>query len=226
MRILSFLPLLLALGCSTDSGSPEASGEAATPAASAYDASLADDPCGFVPALAVAEAAGVEAAAVTRDDVSMGLLDGLCAYDIEGTDHSVSLIIEEVMEDAEAAEAYFAQSYRAMTPDEVDAVREAANDAKAEMDAEGQIDATASDALGESGAGDFIAGMAANVRYEPIEGLGDQAVASYFRDQFNGVYVRHGNLIFQSSVAVAASPEAINDNLEPSVALARAVLSD
>ena len=66
--------------------------------------------------------------------------------------------------------------------------------------------------------------MATEQRYEPVEGLGDQAVQSIFRDYPGGVIVQHGTLIFGVD-ANTTEPPSIEENLTVSRAVAEGVLA-
>lgn len=215
------LPFLLVIGCgdgATSGGADSASSE--TSGATYTDSDL--DPCEMLPPAMAAEALGVTEAQIERNAYSVENVPNACIYDVVDGDDQASFFVESVEADAAAAEDAFAQQYRVLSEDELGNVARAADDAMAAQVEDGEIAQSTADA---ADAGDTIAGMAAAVGFEPLDGVGDQAVVSTFRGMFDKVYVRDGNLIFGATVSVADSPDAMEENREPSIALARAILA-
>ena len=189
--------------------------------AASYDGDL--DPCSLLSPALAADAIGLTEAEIEPNAYTLENVSEVCVYDaVEGSD-GVRLQIVAVAESVAEAEARFAQ-FRALTDDELAQTAATADQAVDDLEAEGSIDAATAGAVDEVGAGDLIAGMAAAVGYERLDGLGDEAVVETFRGRFNRVVVRDGALIFGASTSTADSPDEMDQDREPSLALARAVL--
>ncbi|MEM9998969.1 MAG: hypothetical protein AAF809_14800, partial [Bacteroidota bacterium] len=247
------LVLSLALvGCGSDSApssaaASSASAETASNSNTVYETALEEDPCALLTVAMVSEVAGVPDDALDQIAIS-----GMCSYSWDATDTygagTAALRTVEVLEDQEAASSYFAQAYRQLT-DEERAQAEAAIAAQVEAQrAEGEV--TDEQAEMADGFASLAAGMQATVEYQPVEGIGDQALYDGTLRTMNipmigdivvaetSLHVRDGNLIVtvgydgfdagEDMEAMKAGPsEAVQaDNMAKSIALARAILAE
>lgn len=218
MRSLLAFSLLLLVGCGPD-GSSDASDPASVAAESSGGDRYPDDlaPCDLLTPTLAAEAMGVAESDVELNDAATQVLPNICTYD--AGDQTASVSITELHDSAEAATTAFSLAHRALTDAEAQQATDVARDAISDMEADGEIDADIAEQA--SDAADIIGGMAANIGFEPLDGVGDQAVVSLFRGQFNNVSVQHGRLVFD--VSVDTGVEDLEQNRDPSIALARAL---
>ena len=226
MRRLLLLPLLAALGCGSDA-SPTAADASGTPAAStdaSYSESLGDNPCDLLPASLAAEALGVSEADLEGPqraaDVGLPASMDFCKYEAGDAYATINQI--QVSESADEAVAAFATMYRTMTADEAAQAAAAMNEALDGMREDGEVEDDIADAA-QSATGD-VASMGMDQRYAPVDGLGDQAVQSIFRDYPGGLIIRTGNLIFGID-ANTTEPPSIEENLAVSRSVAESVLA-
>lgn len=250
--VLALVLSLTTVGCGSDSGT--SSGEAVAPAqgvaaaiGKVYDTSVEDeDPCVLLTPAMVSEVTGVPADALDQTNII-----GMCAYSWDATESygggSAGLRAADVYEDAEAAATYFAQAYRQLT-DEERAQAEAAIAAQVEEQrAAGEVTDEQADMA--DGFASLAAGMQATVDYQPVEGVGDQALYDGTLRTMNlpvvgetivaetDLYVRDGNLILNVGydgfdpggdldAMRAGPPEAMQaENKAKSVELAQAILA-
>lgn len=213
--------MLAALGCGSDA-SPTASGTPAASTDASYSEALAETPCDLLPASLAAE--GVSEADLEGPqraaDVGLPASMDFCKYEAGDAYATINQI--QVSENADAAATAFATMYRTMTADEAAQAAAAMDDALDGMREDGEVQEDIADAA-QSATGNAAA-MGMDQRYEPVEGLGDQAVQSTFRDYPGGVIVRHGNLIFGID-ANTTEPPSIEENLAVSRAVAEGVLA-
>ena len=225
---MRFSPPLLALllaACGSDDG-PASAADARDDAmaAAGFDASLAEDPCSVLTPAIAAAALELREDQIEINEASRQVLPSACSYDEIDGEARATVNVAGVSESAADAAASFSQMYRALTDAE-------AAQAQADMDAaltgmadDGDVDADVAEAA--QGATGGLARMAQQAGYEAVEGVGDQAVVSTFRGQFNSVEVRVGNLIYTASVSLpppADDPMAMGQNRAPSLELARAI---
>ena len=224
------LLLLLALALAACGGTDA---DTATPGAVA----AADvEPCDVLTPAMVAQALGVPETAVTTPEVPEALAglvasmdDGKgCAYDIEGGDYDTASIHVETYEDDDAAAFVFSELYRARTDQESEQIRDAGEQARDQAIADGSVDAEDLDGVDVGGT---LSGLVNSSRYEPVSGVGDQAVVeitSLVEPALpRSVNVRQGAMIYSVTAGPAYpfSQDAGNVDAirEAQVALARVV---
>ncbi|GAB5536430.1 MAG: hypothetical protein Rubg2KO_26790 [Rubricoccaceae bacterium] len=227
MRRLLLLPLLVALGCGSDASpttTSEASGTSAASTEASVSETIGDNPCDLLPASLVASALGVSEADLDGPqraaDVGLPASMDFCKYEAGDAYATINQI--QVSESADAAATAFASMYRTMTTDEAAQASTAMDEALNGMREDGEVDDDIADAAQEA-TGD-VAAMGMDQRYEPVDGLGDQAVQSIFRDYPGGVLVRKGALIFGID-ANTTEPPTIEENLVVSRTVAEGVLA-
>lgn len=153
------------------------------------------DACAILPAEVAAAALGLEASAVERNAYAASNRRRSCVYDAVGGSGNVTIDLEAVAASSDAAAAQF-EEYAAS--------------------AGAAADTSARPRLG--------AARAAALRYEAVDGLGDEAVVERFRDRFASVIVREGNVIVRVRASTAEPEGGADQGLDPSLEVARGVV--
>lgn len=239
MRYLSLFVLLLLVGCATESG--DAAGDTAEASASAvlFDEDLEDEPCAALTPAMISQVVGVPEADLEQRDMM-----GRCMYSWEGGQASIGSL--DVYESAERAQQRFEQTYRRLTPEEREQAAAAMREQLERRREAGEI--TEEQARMAGGLADVAGGVAQTTDYEPVPGVGDQAVYDgTVRTMQTGMlgdvtvaesslHLRLGNLVttvqadlFEPGGDMDARragppPEVRQQNRETTIALARAVL--
>lgn len=241
------LPVLaLALtACGSESSSDSSGGtEAGSASAAATDGlsvamDLDDRPCDLLPIADAASILGVDASVIEQTDIV-----GTCSYSAEAGDFrdlDVAVNTVEVFETAEEAAQSFSLTYREITEEEAAQAAEAIGQQLDQQEADGEITEGQADDAGAMGG--LVAGLAAQTEYEPVEGIGAQAMYDGTEFQFgemrtveSTLYVQSGNLIFgvradlfqptTAEESMAGPDEAATTrNREAAMAAARAILA-
>lgn len=239
MRFLSLLVLILLVGCATESSDP--AGDRADMSASTvlFGEDLEDEPCAVLTPALLSEVVGVPAADLKQRD-----LMGRCTYSWEGGQASIGSL--DVHESAERAQQRFEQTYRQLTPEERERGAVAMREELERRREAGEL--TEEQARMAGGLADMAGGMAQTTEYEPVPGVGDQAVydgtvrtiqtgtLGDITVAESSLHLRLGNLVTTvranlyepgddlDARRAGPPPEARQQNRETTVALARAVL--
>ena len=222
--------LLFSLAVALAACGPDSAADGGGVVANGSSAGSTAEPCDVLTPEAVASALGVPVDGIALDTEAMESMERLgdvvgagCQYTLSADGYDTATITIKAHDDAEAAESYFSSSYRTRTQADLDEIEAAADRAADQLEAEGED-------LGGVDAGAMLSGLASKYSFEPIAGVGDQAVVEINHIMDPSVatvaHVREGARIYSVSVGAfppAQSAEEVEAAREAHVALARAV---
>ena len=219
-----------------DKSQPEglatAAGDSPTPSAGKlFGEELRKDPCALLTTEMVASVSKVPAETIEHKKASV-----LCIFEWEGGNASIGFIT--AFKSIESAETRFANAHKSMTGAEVkEAMDKIGEGAKGELDkAADKGKKTPSDKSVDTVTSGVAKSMGGGIKFEPVEGLGDQAFYDSSRHETviaktsivsyaNKLDVLIGNLSFSVSYSLDAPDHQGKMHKEEVIALAKLVLA-